>query len=110
MQKSLQSVADRLFRLLLRLLPLEFRWDYEREIVQVFRDQRSDPELVPSRAAAVLLWFRTAGGICLTALREQLDILFRDVSFALRLMRKNPKFSVAAVVVLALVIGANTAV
>jgi len=56
------------------------------------------------------LWWETAKGIFTTAPREHLSMLRQDSIFALRMMRKNLGFTIAAIIVLGLGIGANTAI
>jgi putative ABC transport system permease protein len=97
------------FRLLLRLLPAEFRGDYGPEMEQVFFDQRQEAER-EGKMGIWRLWWETAKGIFTTAPREHLSMLRQDSSFALRMMRKNLGFTVAAIIVLGLGIGANTAI
>ena len=97
------------FRMLLRLLPADFRGDFGQEMEQVFVDQRAEAER-EGQVGVWRLWWETAKGIFTTAPREHLAMLRQDSSFAVRMMRKNLGFTLAAIIVLGLGIGANTAV
>ena len=103
-----RSRADRLFRLLLRLFPSEFRGDFGDEMSAVFRDARADADAA-GRLGIVRLWWRTLGGTFKTAPREHLAVLVRDATYGLRLMRKYPLATAAAMLTIALGVGANTA-
>ena len=96
--------TKRFYRLLLRLLPAEFRGDYGPEMEQVFAEQRAEAERRGDKMSVWRLWWETAKGIFATAPREQLAMLRQDSSFALRMMRKNLGFTIAAIVVLGLAI------
>src|SRR4051794_36796826 len=99
-------LALRVYRLLLRLYPAQFRDDYESEIVLVFRR-----EWVWQRSRAAALWsLATAGtAILLNAPKEHLDMLKDDLHYAFRTFLRNPWFTVVAVVTLALGMGVNSA-
>jgi putative ABC transport system permease protein len=103
-----RSRADRVFRLLLRLFPSEFRGDFGAEMSAVFRDARADAATA-GRLGIVRLWWRTLGGSLKTAPREHLAVLVRDATYGLRLMRKYPLATAAAILTIALGVGANTA-
>jgi putative ABC transport system permease protein len=102
--------ATQRFRMLLRLLPAEFRGDYGPEMEQVFIDQREEAAREGGKIGIWRLWWETAKGIFTTAPREHLSMLRQDSSFALRMMGKNLGFTIAAIIVLGLGIGANTAI
>jgi putative ABC transport system permease protein len=103
-----RSRADRVFRLLLRLFPSEFRGDFGDEMSADFRDARADAAAA-GRLGLVRLWWRTLAGSLETAPREHLAVLVRDATYGLRLMRKSPLATAAAIVTIALGVGANTA-
>src|SRR5262245_22476090 len=75
------SVSDRIFRALLRLLPAEFRGDYERELQATFRAERQSAR----GFGLVSLWLATMVDVVRTAPGEHLDILRRDVHYAGRM-------------------------
>jgi predicted permease len=102
------SFADRAFRLLLRLFPVEFRGDYGREMEEVFRQQRRESQ--ERRAGLFRLWGETIVGIFRTAPGEHIEMFRQDGGFALRMMRKNKGFTALVICILALGIGANTAI
>ncbi len=103
-----RSRADRVFRLFLRLFPSEFRGDFGDEMSAVFRDERADAAAA-GRLGMARLWWRTLLGSLKTAPREHLAVLARDAAYGLRLMRKSPLTTGAAILTIALGVGANTA-
>jgi putative ABC transport system permease protein len=99
--------AQRWFRRMLRLLPLDFRADYGREMEQVFREQHRDANGPVTRTA---VWMRALGGLFAIGPREHLAQLRQDVRYAIRGMARNPGFVAVVVVALALGTGVNTAI
>jgi predicted permease len=100
--------SERLFRCFLRLFPAEFREHFAGEMETVFRDQHRDAREAGA-VTHVRFWWDTYRGIIVTAFREHQEILFQDVDYALRMMRKELAFTIVVIAILGLAIGASTA-
>src|SRR5688500_9653541 len=98
---------DRVFRTLIRLLPAEFRGDYESEMAATFRAEHRSAD---GAASLTRVWLATIADVFRTAPAEHLDILRRDLAYTIRMLARRPVLTFTAVLTLALGIGANTAI
>lgn len=93
------------YRALLYLYPKSFRAEYGDEMSAVFaRELRS-----ASGAGAILLFARAVFDTLMNAAAVHGDITKQDVKYALRSLGRTPGFTITAIVVAALGIGATTA-
>lgn len=99
---------QRLFRVLLRLFPSEFRGDFGPEMTQAFEDERRDAAAA-GRTGRAGFWWRTVRGMAMTGPREHASVMLRDAGYGLRLMRAHPGVTLTALLTIALGVGANTA-
>ena len=80
---------ERLYRVLLRCYPAEFRDEYASEMAQTFRDQAG-------AAPPARLWRDLLGDVAVTAPKEHVHVLMNDLRYTARMMRQAPAFTAAA--------------
>jgi predicted permease len=96
-------IADRIYRFLLHAYPGEFRDEYSRDLVQLFRDNLRDSGVLGT-------WLLALNDLIRTAPAQHFDILRRDLKSAIRYFAAHPGFALVAILSLALGLGANTAI
>jgi len=104
------SLTQRVFRLLLKLFPAEFRVAHEKSMEQAFRDEVREAGEAESRWSWVRLWGVTFWGTVTTAPGEHLRIFASDARYALRRFRHHLSMTAIAVLTIAVGIGATSAV
>jgi putative ABC transport system permease protein len=95
----------RFYRLLLHLFPRSFRAEYGGEMLKDFAREWSAAQ----GTAAIVLIIRTTLDLAANAASVHVDILRQDIKCAARSLRRTPGFTITAIVVAAIGIGATTA-
>jgi putative ABC transport system permease protein len=95
--------GERWYRRVLRLYPRDFRDDFGTEMTRLYRDRRREEPWWSLWSSLVLDLLRTAPS-------EHLSILKQDLKQAWTGLRRTPIITAAAVLTLALGVGASTAV
>ena len=93
-----EPLAVRFYRALLFVYPAEFRREYATEMRLAFQD-RWEEECGRNLA---LFWLRTLADVALSAARERLDQITRDLRYAARMLRAHPGNTTLATAVLGL--------
>ncbi|MBZ5578834.1 MAG: ABC transporter permease [Acidobacteriia bacterium] len=104
------SFPERFYCALLRLLPFDFRRDFGGEMEETFRQQHDAAAHGGGRIGLFRMWWITIADIFRMAPREHLSVLAQDSRYALRMMSRNLGFTLSAISILGLGIGANTAI
>src|SRR5687768_13699665 len=120
--------SERLFRAMLRLAPRVFRERYGDEILQSQRARLEQAhvrggsavwalyvkEITGGVSVAIRLWLdawrrRSRASVTRTGI-GMFDVVRQDVRFAIRTLRRSPAYTATAVLVIAIGIGASTAI
>ncbi|HET6274814.1 MAG TPA: ADOP family duplicated permease [Candidatus Cybelea sp.] len=104
------SPSVRLYRVLVRACPREFRSSYGDQTVAAFAEMIGRRTNEGGRAAAAAFAFAAYGDILLTALRERGAAVAGDAAFALRLIAKSWITSSIVIATLAIVVGIGATV
>ncbi len=104
--------ADRLYTALLRIYPASFREEYAGEMRAAFRSRWREERRERGLLGVTRLWIAVLLDTLATAVRSQGEMLARDVRYGWRSLTGQPNwsFTAAALLTLALGIGAVTAI
>ena len=97
------SLFERVYRRLLRVYPAAFHDEYGGEMTRLFRDRCR-------REGWLRVLFEVLPDLIWTAGREHMESVWRDIRYSVRSLLQARVFAAAAILTLALGIGANTAI
>ncbi len=96
----------KLYDALLRLFPKSFRLEYAEEMRRIFARRLQEAE---GNAQRLSLWVATLFDVIPNAVMVHWDILRQDLRFTARSLGRAPGFTITAILVAALGVGATTA-
>src|ERR1700686_2190460 len=89
-----EHIAGRAFGALLLCYPAEFRQEYAREMALVFVDRcRAQRSL----AGLLAVWLNAAAGVLMEAPKEHGLMIMQDLTYAVRMLRKDALVTATAV-------------
>src|SRR4029078_2299191 len=101
-------LPERLFRLVLRLYPDEFRERFGSDMVAAYREARGDPGM-GGRRSAFEFWTGVMVDALVRAPGEHMRMFLRDLRYAARALRRSPMYTVVTRTTLALGSGGDSA-
>ena len=99
-----------LFGILQFVCPVEFRREYGAAMRRDFADGLRDELRVHGAFGALVFAFGAYADLLLVAFRECTAMIFRDLLYAVRSLRKTPPFAAIVITTLTLAIAANVTV
>jgi predicted permease len=97
----------RFYHSLLRLYPAPFRAEYREELCHAFAERAGE---LSGPFARVMIVLAALADVIPNAIAAHWDVLRQDLGYAARSLWRTPGFALTAVLVVALGVGANTAV
>lgn len=103
-------LAKIIFHALLLVIPLDVRREYGPQMWRDVARTHTEGERTYGRFTSMWLFICAYGDLVAIGLRERCAVIFRDIVFALRSLRKTPLFTFVIIATVAVAIGANAAV